>query len=47
MRPDFCGSGSDMSSLMFAGITCHERPNLSLSQPHMLSWPPFAVSFDQ
>src|SRR5262245_26652937 len=29
------------------GVTCHDRPNLSLSQPHADSSPPPALSFSQ
>ena len=29
------------------GVTCHDNPNLSLSQPHCDSSPPSAVSFSQ
>src|SRR5215203_236887 len=39
-------SASVINCPMAAGMTCHETPNLSLSQPHMLSSPP-SVSFAQ
>ena len=33
-RCDFCGSGSLSNSDNTVGTICHDRPNLSLSQPH-------------
>jgi hypothetical protein len=45
-RCDFAGSLSPISSINAVGTTCHETPNLSLSQPHWTSWPP-ADSFVQ
>ena len=41
------GSFASIISPMLAGTTCHERPYLSLSQPHWPSSPPSAVSFSQ
>src|SRR4051812_44928834 len=29
-----------MASVNTRGVICHERPHLSLHQPHALSWPP-------
>ena len=34
------GSGSLMASTRARGVICHERPHLSLHQPHSLSSPP-------
>ena len=34
------GQSGPSSSGTIAGTTCQETPNLSLSQPHMLSSPP-------
>src|SRR5262249_37075103 len=45
-RCDFAGSLSWIISIRAVGITCHETPNLSLSQPHWTSSPP-AESFVQ
>jgi hypothetical protein len=39
--------GPVMSSGTSAGTTCHDKPNLSFNQPHMLSWPPSLVSLFQ
>src|SRR3972149_6049876 len=39
------GSLSPNISPKADGIICHDKPYLSLSQPHMLSSPPSAVSF--
>ena len=38
------GSSSAKKSPMLAGSTCHDRPNLSVSQPHLIFSPP-AESF--
>src|SRR3989441_368562 len=45
-RFDFSGSLSCSISTKTVGTTCHETPNLSLSQPHWTSSPP-AESFSQ
>ena len=42
--PAFSASGSLSSSPKTEGTICHDRPNLSFSQPHWLSSPP-SVSF--
>src|SRR5712691_8857301 len=39
-RLDFSGSGSLMRSPRIRGTTCHETPNLSVSQPHTFFSPP-------
>src|SRR5438552_4012335 len=41
---DFCGSGSFISLPKTLGMICHDKPNLSLSQPQRLFSPP-AESF--
>src|SRR4030095_4880314 len=46
-RSDFLASLSCNMSINTVGVTCHETPNLSLSQPHCDSSPPSAVSFSQ
>src|SRR5260221_12120254 len=46
-RSDFFGSPLCRSSGRIFGTTCHDKPYLSLSQPHWTSWPPSAVSFSQ
>src|SRR4029453_5313388 len=46
-RSDFSGSLSFNISIKTVGVICHDKPNLSLSQPHPDSWPPSAVSFSQ
>ena len=33
-------SGSVIASVSTRGVICHDRPHLSLHQPHALSWPP-------
>src|ERR1700741_3202433 len=38
-------SGSDIMAPKLAGITCQEKPNLSLHQPHMLSCPSLVKLF--
>src|SRR5437763_1948902 len=43
---DFLGSGSLSISPKIAGLICHDRPYLSLSQPHGPSSPPLE-SFSQ
>src|SRR5664280_3761748 len=43
---DFTGSGSFSIFLRTEGTTCHETPNLSLTQPHWL-FPPPTESFSQ
>src|SRR6266850_3295432 len=44
---EIAGSGSLSSSSKASGVICQLRPNLSLSQPHMLSCPPPASSLSQ
>ena len=46
-REDFCLSELDISSISARGVICHDRPNLSLSQPQSDSFPPSAVSLFQ
>ena len=46
-RPAFVFSVLVTISRSFVGVTYHDRPNLSLSQPHGPSSPPPAVSADQ
>src|SRR5260370_1235978 len=45
-RLDFSRSLSCSISTRTVGTTCHDTPNLSLSQPHCTWWPP-AESFSQ
>jgi hypothetical protein len=33
-------SGSCVAASSARGVICHEKPQRSLHQPHMLSWPP-------
>lgn len=39
-RPDLAVSGPEVSSASTVGTTCHDRPYLSLSQPHCCGMPP-------
>ena len=36
-------SGSASAAVRARGVICHDRPHLSLHQPHSLSWPPFST----
>ena len=36
-------SGSVNASVRARGVICHDRPHLSLHQPHSLAWPPFGA----
>jgi hypothetical protein len=46
-RVDRCASLSCSMSNSAVGTTCHDKPNLSLSQPHSTGDPPPDVSFSQ
>src|SRR5206468_3604624 len=46
-RSAFALSGSLSMSPRTTGLTCHDNPNLSLSQPHGPVDPPSAESFSQ
>src|SRR2546430_14536469 len=45
--PAFLGSLSASISLRMVGVICHDRPYLSLSQPHTLSSPPSESFFPE
>ena len=32
-----------MASVSARGVICHDRPHLSLHQPHSLAWPPLSM----
>ncbi len=42
-RPAASRSELVVASISCFGVTCHDRPKGSFSQPHWLSWPPLAV----
>src|SRR5258708_2542796 len=46
-RPDFALSLSESIPPSCFGTICQDTPNLSTSQPHCTSLPPFSVSFAQ